>query len=655
MMGQISGIPAGYWIFLQKKNVRATFYVIGLNAITSPDLIKRIYDEGHDIGNHTLTHSHPLQISSERLAIEVNATTHIVKSLIGVRMHLFRPPYAAPGFSYLEARPEIVQTVSQLGYLMAEVGANSCDYCDAVSQEWAVSDILMKVLNEHRQVVLMHDSGGDRESTVVALPRLIDSLRAAGFDLVTTHELVGLPRTAVMEEAPPDAEASVWRVVIAIFDGIAAAIPAVAITTGVLGILRLLVIAILASIQTYRRRFAPQPAAYQGSIAVLVPAFNEEAVICKTVRCILSSTIADRLEVIVIDDGSTDATSEVVIQEFGDDPRVKVIRQDNGGKASALNWGLGCTSAKVIVTIDGDTVLLPDSIERLTARFRDPMVGAAAGNVRVGNQVNLITRFQALEYVTSQNLDRRAFELFNAIGVVPGAIGAWRREAMIQVGGYARDTLAEDAELTLAIQRHGWRIISEPSARALTEAPETLRAFMKQRYRWMFGTLQVAYKHAGSLLERPGGVSLITIPNIFLFQFAFTLLAPVMDAVLIWTVFGSAVSLFFETRSTDGGTLLLIAEYWLVFQAIDLSAAVLGIAFDREDSSWRLAALVLLQRFTYRQLLYVTAMRALLAALRGTFVGWGKLLRTGNVALARPKLAARTSGGRNVDFDSQSS
>ena len=263
--------------------------------------------------------------------------------------------------------------------------------------------------------------------------------------------------------------------------------------------------------------------------------------------------------------------------------------------------------------------------------FADPTVGAVAGSAVVGNQVTIMTRFQALEYVTSQNLDRRAFEYFNAIGVVPGSIGAWRREALLQVGGYSNNTLAEDADATIAIERRGWRVIYEPRAIALTEAPETLKAFVKQRFRWMFGTLQVAFKHRGALVpSKLSGVGLLTIPNILIFQFGFTLLAPLMDAVLLFTLVLSAREMLANSAVYIPDDLLMVARYWLLFQAMDLAAAATGIKIA-EDKCWRLLPLVLLQRFCYRQILYFVAIRALFAAIKGRFVGWGKLLRTGRV------------------------
>jgi peptidoglycan-N-acetylglucosamine deacetylase len=343
--------------------------------------------------------------------------------------------------------------------------------------------------------------------------------------------------------------------------------------------------------------------------------------------------MGERLEIIVIDDESTDRTSEVVRRSYSTVDRVALHRKPNGGKAAALNHGLARTNAEIIVAIDADTVLLPDAIELLVAHFQDPSVGAVAGKVVVGNQNNLMTRFQALEYILSQNLDRRAFELFNAIGVVPGAIGAWRKQALVEAGGYSHDTLAEDADITLALERRGWKVISEPRAHALTEAPETVGAFLKQRFRWMFGTLQVAYKHAGVMLSRPSGVSLITIPNVILFQFAFTLLAPVMDALLVWVILAEAAHVALSTGVSQDGTLWMIAQYWLFFQTIDVMAAAIAIRLDGSRDGWRLLPLVFLQRFSYRQLLYWVAIRALLAAIKGRFIGWGKLVRTGSVSL----------------------
>jgi hypothetical protein len=144
----------------------------------------------------------------------------------------------------------------------------------------------------------------------------------------------------------------------------------------------------------------------------------------------------------------------------------------------------------------------------------------------------------------------------------------------------------------------------------------------------------------------------VTIPNVLVFQFGFTLLAPAMDAALLWTVAGSAVSLALGSPAA-GGTLPLIVAYWAVFQTIDAIAAVIGVALDPNRGGMRLLPLIVLQRFTYRQLLYITAARALLVASRGTFVGWGKLLRTGSVAVGAffPAAQPENTGGSGAGSD----
>jgi cellulose synthase/poly-beta-1,6-N-acetylglucosamine synthase-like glycosyltransferase len=254
-----------------------------------------------------------------------------------------------------------------------------------------------------------------------------------------------------------------------------------------------------------------------------------------------------------------------------------------------------------------------------------------AGSALVGNRVNMITRFQALEYVTNQNLDRRALEVVNGITVVPGAIGAWRRDALLSIGGFCSDTLAEDADATVRLALGGWRIIYEPAAVALTEAPETVSAFLKQRRRWMFGLLQVAYKNRAVVLRgRPVGVGLFGLPNILIFQFCFILIAPIIDLALI---------IYLAAAMTTPGApvdLSAIAAYWLGFQLLDLATAGLAVTLDRRPDLWRLLPLLVLQRFCYRQLLYLTALRVNAAAINGRMLGWGKLTRTAHVAHKMP-------------------
>ena len=628
---------------LAEKNVKATFYVIGRNALQLPDLLRRIFEEGHDIGNHTFSHPNLMESGTEWISLELNATQRILESEIGTRTTLFRPPTAFSSLTYIDESPQLIETATKLGYYIAPLDVDSFDWELAGSSPTITTravDRLVSLITEGAgQIVLMHDAGGNRQTTLDILPKIIDQLQAKGFRFVTTHELVGKPRNEIM---PPVAGQSLVETTAVEASGaslqtlawLGSIVPAVAITTSILVIFRLTLIIIGATWHKLRRPENARANADQPQeIAILVPAYNEETVIAKTVQTLLDSTISGRLKIIVIDDGSSDRTAEVVRTEFAHLNNVRLCSKPNGGKAAALNYGITQTNAEVIVCIDGDTILLPDAIEHLVRPFADPAVGAVAGFVYVGNQKNLITRFQALEYTMSQNLDRRAFDHFNAIGVVPGAIGAWRRQAVTDVGGYSSDTLAEDADLTVSLERRGWKVTYEPKALALTEAPESLRGFLKQRFRWMFGTLQVAYKHSDALFLRPNGVSMITIPNVFVFQFAFTLLAPLMDLMLIWTVSSEVVSYFFSLSIATSGpeTSLMLAEYWLMFQTFDLLAGAAALMLNGTSSEWKLMPLLFIQRFCYRQLLYFVVMQTLLTAIKGTLVGWGKLVRTGSV------------------------
>ncbi len=620
---------------LAAKGAKATFFVVGKNAIAYPALLQRILDEGHDIGNHTYAHSDLLDIRDGAVESELNGAQRVLESRIGRHTIFFRPPYASRHLLHEPEAPRVIERAAKLGYLTISAAVDPFDWMGPTSAQIAAR-VLEQIKDETGQVVLLHDSGGNRKPTIEALPRIIDTLQAGGYELAPLHRLLGKTRDEVMPVVETAGAASfvgqsirtVWY---GILQALYAATPIVVITATALGALRLCLILIGAHVQERRERRRHRDTNWRpASVAVLVPAYNEAKVVCHTVEALLASTLDMDFDVVVVDDGSKDDTAGIVRRAFASDSRVKVFEKPNGGKASALNFGLRCTDAEVVVAIDADTVLDRDAIGYLVRHFGDPSIGAVAGSAMVGNRINLLTRLQAIEYATSQNLDRRAFELFNAISVVPGAIGAWRREAVLQVGGYASDTLAEDADVTIALERHGWKVIYEPRAIARTEAPETLRAFLKQRYRWLFGTLQVAHKNAGAILRNgPLSLALITLPNIYLFQFAFALIAPFMDALLVWSVFSVASDSIRAERYEPLNSLFPIAMYWAIFQLFDIGAAIAALRMD-VTRSWSLLPLIIVQRFCYRQLLYVVALRSVAAAVKGHFVGWGKLARTGS-------------------------
>jgi cellulose synthase/poly-beta-1,6-N-acetylglucosamine synthase-like glycosyltransferase len=379
---------------------------------------------------------------------------------------------------------------------------------------------------------------------------------------------------------------------------------------------RLLFVGALAVFDRLRERRHELPASaqtYRPSVAVLIPAYNEEKVIERTVRAALASDYPD-LRVIVIDDGSKDKTLEVARDAFEREEasgRVLILTKPNSGKAEALNFGLQhLEDEEIFVGIDADTVIAPDAISRLVVHFIDPEVAAVAGNAKVGNRVNLWTRWQALEYITSQNFERRALNMLGAVSVVPGAIGAWRTSAVREAGGYHTDTVAEDADLTMALLRRGYRVEYEDLALAFTEAPVNANGLMRQRFRWSFGILQSVWKHRAAF-ARKGWLGWVALPNIVIFQILLPVVSPFIDlmfaAFLIIDFITSAIAFALERRLPE----------------------------MREDVS--LLSQVWLQRFAYRQLFSIVLFKTLKRAIGGQSFAWDKLERTAALSIKTPE------------------
>jgi cellulose synthase/poly-beta-1,6-N-acetylglucosamine synthase-like glycosyltransferase len=381
-----------------------------------------------------------------------------------------------------------------------------------------------------------------------------------------------------------------------------------------------------------RLRKKPEPAIgdHGPAVTVLIPAFNEEKVIVTTVERILASHYRN-LEVLVIDDGSKDHTAYIARSHFMRDRRVGVISVPNGGKAAALNVGLANARGDVVVALDADTQFNPDTISRLVRWFEDPHVGAVAGNAKVGNRLNMITRWQALEYIVAQNLERRALSALDTLTVVPGAVGAWRRSALAQLGGFPLDTLAEDQDLTIAIQVAGYRVLFDSEAIAWTEAPATVKGLAKQRFRWAFGTLQCLWKYRRITFNpKFSQLGMVALPQVWLFQILLTTLAPLADLLLVWQLVGQWISYSQHGAEFQSNDLRTVGIYYCLFIVVDMLAAIIGFLMERKED-WNLLWWLMLQRFGYRQIMYYVVVRSIATALRGPFVGWGKLERHGTV------------------------
>jgi len=333
----------------------------------------------------------------------------------------------------------------------------------------------------------------------------------------------------------------------------------------------------------------------------------------------------------VIDDGSTDGTSDAVRTEFEGDSRVTLITARNGGKARAINLGLARADGDVVVVLDADTQFEPSTVSRLVRWFSNPAIGAVAGNAKVGNRINMLTRWQALEYISAQNLERRALATLGCITVVPGAVGAWRRESIIKLGGFPAETLAEDQDLTIMIQRAGEKVIFDPRAVAWTEAPDTLAGLAKQRFRWAFGTLQCMWKHRRvNLNPRYGALGLVAIPQVWLFQIALALISPLVDLALVLQIVRTVTDYLQHGDQFNSGNLLVTTSYYATFMAVDLTAAAIAFLMEKKED-YSLLWWLILQRFGYRQMMYYVVAKSVVRALQGRLVGWGKLERKATV------------------------
>jgi peptidoglycan-N-acetylglucosamine deacetylase len=613
---------------LKEKNAPATFFVIGTDANQWPEILKREYAEGHDIGNHTYTHPSWDEVSNTQIRWELNLTERLIESTLGVKSILFRPPYG------IDHQPEYAEEVAHLptaqdmGYLIIGQKIDPHDWKQKNGKQVSAQEILDNVIQEadSGNIILFHDGGGDRSETLKALPQVIDALRGSGYQFVSVEDLIGKTRAQVMLplSAEEQFEARADGFIFGIYHWFRVGIATVFILGIVLVSGRTLIIGLLALIEKLRPEHAVMPNP-PPSVTVLIPAHNEENVIVQTVTSVLLSDHQD-LRIVVVDDGSTDKTRELLDTNFSHEPRVRIIHQVNRGKAAALNVAMSLAGTEILVTIDADTEIEPDAISKLLRHFSDPKIGAVAGNVKVGNRSRWLTRWQALEYITSQNMEKRAFDLLNCITVVPGALGAWRKQAIEAAGGITADTVAEDADLTIAIRRLGWRVSYDEEAIAWTEAPEKSGQLIRQRFRWTFGTLQSFWKHSGTLFRpKYGTLGWVALPNIFVFQIALPLISPIIDLLFLGSVALWAVERWhfswLPTIQSSTDDLLRSVFFFIGFLLIDVLTCVIAFTLERKED-WTLLVPVLLQRFYYRQLMYVVLFRSVKEAVSGRPVGW---------------------------------
>lgn len=622
---------------LKRENVPATFFIVGENGQENPGLLKRIVAEGHDIGNHSFTHPNMGEIPTGLTTVELNATQRLIESETGRGTTLFRAPYFGDAEPQTSDEVEPIVEAKKLGYIAVGLHVDPDDWqtpgTDTIVQR--VIDGVTSQTNDEDlrgQVVLLHDGGGDRSQTVEALPEIIENLRAKGYKFVTISQLAGIPQDKTMPFVASNEQVftSADNVTFGLLWLFNRTVKWLFWLGIILGTARLLFVMILALRTGFIKRKSFGDKSYQPFVSVIVPAFNEEKVIVKTLKSLLKSDYP-HFEILVVDDGSSDNTNKIVKEKFADEPRIRLFTLAGGGKANALEYGLKIAKGEIIIGLDADTIFTPTTISELAAKFAEKEVGAVAGNAKVGNRLNIITRWQALEYITSQNLDRRAFDGLNAITVVPGAVGAWRREALEAAGGFESNTLAEDQDLTLRVRMLGWRIAYAERAVAFTEAPDSFSCLAKQRFRWSFGTLQCMWKHRRALLNKKfGALGFVAMPNVWIFQILFPLVAPLMDLMFVWTLLNYAMQRIEHPHEYLASNFSDVAFYYAFFLVIDTLAAAVGFGFERRED-WKLLAYLPIQRFGYRQIMYSVMVKSVKTAVKGAIVGWNKIERKDTV------------------------
>jgi cellulose synthase/poly-beta-1,6-N-acetylglucosamine synthase-like glycosyltransferase/peptidoglycan/xylan/chitin deacetylase (PgdA/CDA1 family) len=654
---------------LREHDARATFFMLGSQAAAHPDLVRRVAAEGHEIGSHGYSHVDLGTAADWRRHLELGLTQDILAGLTGEEVDLFRPPNSSVPSTLSRAQYDAAREASGEGYQVVLATQDTRDLSGRTTRQ--VLDAATPKPGRGA-VVLMHDAGGDRTAVVRALDRLLTRLEDRGYRFTTVSEAVDLPTSHPPAGPVARATALTWVAADQVGEVITTALTYALRIVFLLTVGRLLVLLLLAWWHALRARgtragdlrFRAEVAhaearafkaearavrsrsrrsrrramrawaeakdltrstSFHPPVSVIVPAHNEAAGIAATVRSIVDTHYRGELEVIVVDDGSTDDTATIAADlEL---PGVRVYRQANAGKAAALNAGIARSRHDFLVLVDADTVFTRDTIERLVTPLADPAVGAVSGNTKVGNLRGILGRWQHIEYVIGFNIDRRMFDVLRCMPTVPGAIGAFRWDALAWVGGVSEDTLAEDTDLTMAICRTGWRVVYEETAQAWTEAPSSLRQLWRQRYRWCYGTLQAMLKHRRAVVSRgpAGALGRRGLVYLACFQILLPLLAPVVD---LYALYGLAF-----------GYAGHVAQMWLGYLGLQVFIAAFALRLDGERLTplWTLP----LQQIVYRQLMYLVVIQSVVTAVLRVPLRWHTIQRQGTFQeeTARPAAA----------------
>jgi cellulose synthase/poly-beta-1,6-N-acetylglucosamine synthase-like glycosyltransferase len=383
--------------------------------------------------------------------------------------------------------------------------------------------------------------------------------------------------------------------------------------------------------QQWRRNRARQVSGWGGprpSVSVIVPAYNEAAVLATCVRSILRSGYDD-LEVVVVDDGSSDRTPEVMRRLAAEDARVVTVSQPNAGKGAALNRGVAHAHGEVLMFVDADGIFARDTIEQMLRALDEPSVGAVCGDDRPVNLDRTQTRLLSLISHVGTGIVRRALALLGCLHIVSGNIGAFPRRVVEQVGGFREDTVGEDLELTWRVRAAGYRIAFCPSALVYAESPSTVGGLWRQRVRWARGLLQTMRIHwrlVGNPRQGRFGAYLF-----------YNALAMVVVPLLQLLALVVLPVLFLQGGSPiDADPAAVVAWVGL---SVSVVLVLIAIALDKAWSDLRFLWTVVIWP-AYSIMIAATMAYALAQEMRGRPAPWNKLDRTGVVSAG----ALRSSG-----------
>ncbi|HET9608982.1 MAG TPA: bifunctional polysaccharide deacetylase/glycosyltransferase family 2 protein [Acidimicrobiales bacterium] len=583
---------------LERHGAAATWFVPGRAALDRSGDLAGARAAGGEIGVTGFSGRDLAALPAWRVRIELSSAQAALAARAGITTPLLLVPSAATRDTVDVAAIDTARTATGQGYALVAGSAPASA---------GPGDVAVVVL----------DAGAPAR-----LDALLTRLDREGLRPAVVSEVAGMAAPTVNPPAGPGVRLNALAVVAAVrtADAVAALVGALFVPLAALIAVRALA-AVGLALRHARRRREPDP--WTGPVTVVVPAYNEAAGIEAALRSLVASDWPHGLSVIVVDDGSTDATAEIVagLGLAG----VHLVRQLNQGKPAALNAGLALAATEVVVMVDGDTVFEPGTLAELVAPFADPRVGASSGNAKVANRGSLLGRWQHIEYVMGFNLDRRLLATVGAIPTVPGAAGAFRTAALRQVGGVSDDTIAEDTDLTIAVQRRGWRVVHQDEAVAWTEAPSTVGDLWRQRYRWCYGTLQAVWKHRRAVAEGRA-IGLVGLPYALTFQVVVALLAPIVDVAAVYAL---ATSQF-----------RAVGTAWLGFTTAQVLLAAFAFRLDREPL--RPLWAVPVQQVVYRQLMYLVVVQSVATALAGTRLRWHKLRRLGLAGV--PAGVTRTAG-----------